>query len=228
MPLPDAVDTAGSTRRTFLREHAFDTIYRAIYDGTLEPGEQLREDQLMSWLGMSKSPIRAALIRLQQYGLVDMSAGRATTVAAIDPERTNRAMLLSGWLNTWALERVSGHLDADALRALSDAAADLDSAYADAAPARMAEAVEVFFSVITSAGGNTVLAEQVEQISTELARFLQPEESGVDPAAMVRDVNAVEAALQRGDAAAARAALDDLYAPAHENFLASYRDPEIA
>ncbi|WP_460690408.1 GntR family transcriptional regulator [Nesterenkonia suensis] len=59
--------------------------------GLSPPGEQLRDAELEDWLGVSRTPIREALLRLEREGLVDAQPGRRTTVAEEDPERVAQA-----------------------------------------------------------------------------------------------------------------------------------------
>lgn len=42
-------------------------------DGTLEPGERLNDEDLIAWLGVSRTPIREALSQLARAGLVEMA-----------------------------------------------------------------------------------------------------------------------------------------------------------
>jgi DNA-binding GntR family transcriptional regulator len=71
--------------RTLLRERIHGQILRAILDGTLEPGERLRDDELIAWLGTSRAPIREALTQLADLGVVEMSPNRYTKVAQVSP-----------------------------------------------------------------------------------------------------------------------------------------------
>ena len=50
----------------------------AIVDGTFAPGEQLRDLELAGWLGVSRTPVREALLRLAEAGLVAAEPGRST------------------------------------------------------------------------------------------------------------------------------------------------------
>ena len=50
----------------------------AIVDGTFAPGEQLRDLELAGWLGVSRTPVREALLRLAEAGLVVAEPGRST------------------------------------------------------------------------------------------------------------------------------------------------------
>ena len=78
MPLPVA---HAPLARGLLRDDVYRRLREAIVDGTLAPGEQLRDGELATWLGVSRTPVREALLRLQQAGLVTATPGRSTTVA---------------------------------------------------------------------------------------------------------------------------------------------------
>lgn len=53
----------------------------ALRDGTLQHGERLNDDELVQWLGVSRTPIREAIAKLVDIGLVEMEANRYTRVA---------------------------------------------------------------------------------------------------------------------------------------------------
>ena len=64
-------DPAGrppSYRRSLLRDDVFARLRDAIVDGTFAPGEQLRDLELADWLGVSRTPVREALLRLRRPG----------------------------------------------------------------------------------------------------------------------------------------------------------------
>ncbi|WP_144764746.1 GntR family transcriptional regulator [Curtobacterium sp. 9128] len=79
MPVPS---TQPAAERKLLRDTVQDKIRDAIMDGTLEPGERLNDDDLIAWLGVSRTPIREALAELARSGLIEMAPNRYTRVAA--------------------------------------------------------------------------------------------------------------------------------------------------
>src|SRR5688572_25258965 len=81
MPIPVA---SAPVPRALLRDEVFARLRDAIVDGTFAPGEQLRDVELADWLGVSRTPVREALLRLGDVGLVQASPGRSTTVATLD------------------------------------------------------------------------------------------------------------------------------------------------
>lgn len=80
-----------------LRDVVYRQIQDAIEDGTLEPGERHVDDDLTSWLGVSRTPVREAIPWLVADGLVEMAANRYTRVSVLSAEEYQHASeLLSG------------------------------------------------------------------------------------------------------------------------------------
>ena len=69
-----------------LRDRAYDAIKAAILSLSLKPGEPLIERNLAARLGISKTPIRGALVRLEREGLVTMTPFKGAVVAGIYKE----------------------------------------------------------------------------------------------------------------------------------------------
>ena len=70
--------------RTFVREAAYLKLQSWIVEGTLDPGMQLRDKELAEKMGVSRTPIREALLRLEDEGLVKTKPNSSTLVAPID------------------------------------------------------------------------------------------------------------------------------------------------
>jgi DNA-binding GntR family transcriptional regulator len=111
MPLPEERPLAG---RRLLREDAQLALRGLIVDGVLAPGEVLRDGAIADWLGCSRTPVREALGRLHDIGLVEMAPNRFTRVAPLDIAQAadaHRLMaLLEGELVT-TLSVASGQIE---------------------------------------------------------------------------------------------------------------------
>lgn len=81
MPVPVPNPETQEPRR-LLRDVVYDKMFQAIIDGTLELGERLNDDELVRWLGVSRTPVREAIAKLAEQGLVDIEANRYTRVVA--------------------------------------------------------------------------------------------------------------------------------------------------
>lgn len=223
MPLPTAAEDGA---RTFLRDRAYDSLFDAIQSGQLVPGEILRDDELMDWLGMSRTPIRHALIRLAEAGLIEMSAGRQTKVAELRADRTNRALFVSALYNEYAVRHVAGRLDDGQLQRLQAAREHLRTAVVAGEGLGIARAISGFFDSITDAVGNSVLDEQIDRIDAELARFLQPGSASIDVESTVAGIESLGDALDAGDRDVAIERVIAIYRLARQNFTERYREPE--
>lgn len=74
----------------------FDFILAAIHRGELVPGERISDGDLATHLGVSRTPVREALLRLREIGVIEASASRFTRVAVVTPEQTQQAFIV--WL----------------------------------------------------------------------------------------------------------------------------------
>jgi DNA-binding GntR family transcriptional regulator len=71
-------------KRTFVREEAYLLLKDWIVKGKLQPNQKLRDKELAEQLGVSRTPIREALLRLEEEGLVETKPNSATLVSPID------------------------------------------------------------------------------------------------------------------------------------------------
>jgi DNA-binding GntR family transcriptional regulator len=64
-------------------DFVFETLRDAIWDGRIARGVRIREEEIARHLGVSRTPVREALQRLQQRGLLAVGAGRGLVVAEL-------------------------------------------------------------------------------------------------------------------------------------------------
>jgi len=89
---------------------ATELIRQAIIDGRLEPGRRLKEEELARELGISRTPVREALLMLQAEGLVDASPNRGATVRSHTAEGLDDLYQLRALLEGYAARRAAGRL----------------------------------------------------------------------------------------------------------------------
>ena len=118
MPVPDLPIPL---ERDLLRDRAYSTIRDAIVDGTLAPGERLRDQELCAWLGLSRTPVRDALNRLEQEGLVETAPQRFTQVAPIYRREARDAFPVVAAVHALAAELAVPHLTEKDFKAMKSA-----------------------------------------------------------------------------------------------------------
>jgi DNA-binding GntR family transcriptional regulator len=103
-------------------------LSKAILEGALAPGSQLREAQIASELGVSRAPIREALSKLEKEGLVVKQPFRGAFVAEIGPKAVEEIATLRQRLEPFAVERSLTWLRTDGRTRFREGVADLKNA----------------------------------------------------------------------------------------------------
>src|SRR2546426_12550534 len=86
---------------------ATELIREAIVDGRLAPGQRLKEEELARELGISRTPVREALLVLQSEGLVAAEPNRGATVRAHDAADLDDLHQLRALLEGYAARRAA-------------------------------------------------------------------------------------------------------------------------
>jgi len=92
--------------RTLIRDQVYARLAQEIVTGRLAPLEEIRDQDLQAEYGVSRTPIREALIRLTDVGLVEMSSNRFTRVAPIDLQAQADRAEAAGALIAYAAAKV--------------------------------------------------------------------------------------------------------------------------
>ncbi|WIB11541.1 GntR family transcriptional regulator [Curtobacterium sp. MCPF17_052] len=210
MPVPA---TQPAAERKLLRDTVQDKIRDAIMDGTLEPGERLNDDDLIAWLGVSRTPIREALAELARAGLIEMAPNRYTRVAAptaaevLDAYRT--LGVIYGGVVRLAVPRFT-----DAER--REVAATLDQVLTrlnEGEQAALAHDGADVYAMWADACGNASLAQLCRSTTDGLSyRLRVPEIAEVVPvAAVTPHIAELRDAVHAGDPIAAELAMEAVH-----------------
>ncbi|MBA2528392.1 MAG: GntR family transcriptional regulator [Euzebyales bacterium] len=117
----------GFHRRGNLKEVVAERIRDRIFSGNLRPGEKIDQDALASQLGVSKLPVREALISLESEALVRNVARRGTFVAALTRADIRDHYQAYGLIAGLAAERAAARLSDADINALDDLLTALES-----------------------------------------------------------------------------------------------------
>ena len=182
MPIPS--DSA-RVDRSLLRDDVYRRLRDAIVDGTFAPGEQLRDGEIAEWLGVSRTPIREALLRLATTGLVVAIPGRSTTVTAIDAGAVRDARDVIGSMHALAVRQMAGQLSDTDIARMKEANHRFAEAVAAGDVAAAHAADEELHRVPVTALGNHALEAVVDHYDplvrrAERQRFVSDGRASVD------------------------------------------------
>lgn len=167
MPIPQSDPGVG---RQLLRDGVHGRLRDAIIDGTFEPGEQLRDAELADWLGVSRTPVREALLRLAQTGLVVARPGRSTTVSAISATAVREARDVVAAMHELAVREAVPRLTPDDVDRMREANDRFEAAVAAGDVEAALRADDELHDVPVRVSGNRALATVLDQFVPVLRR----------------------------------------------------------
>jgi len=175
MPIPS---NSIGVDRSLLRDNVFRRLRDAIVDGTFQPGEQLKDGELAEWLGVSRTPIREALLRLGTSGLVVAIPGRSTTVTAIDAKAAGDARDVIAAMHAMVVRQVAGKLSAEELERMREANRRFASAVASGDVNAALDADEELHRIPIVVLGNHAVEAVLEQFDPLVRRAERQRFSG--------------------------------------------------
>ena len=116
--------------RTPLRDEVYREIVELIHRGELAPGTRVKDTSVASQLGVSRTPVREALLRLAREGVLDADMGRGFKVCRLDPKEMRETGAILGALEGLALESCR-EVSAERLVRLSEIDRELASTRSD-------------------------------------------------------------------------------------------------
>jgi DNA-binding GntR family transcriptional regulator len=116
-PLFTAVD-ASALRTRSRADFVYESLRDAISDGRIAGGERVREEEVARNLGVSRTPVREALQRLQQRGLLVLGAGRGLVVAQLSQQQVVELYAMRRILEGSAARFAAQHATADEIEML--------------------------------------------------------------------------------------------------------------
>jgi len=181
----------------------------AILDGAFVPGQRLNESEIARQMGISRGPVREAILALEQEGLVKTVHWRGSYVAELDAEAFRELVELRILLETHAAQVAAGRCtpaDLDELQRI------IDNMRAACRAGDVEDVVDHdldFHHTICELSGNRLLLRAWEQLSGRLRlAILLSIAEGFDAAGMVETHPPVLEAMRRRDAAQAAALLN--------------------
>lgn len=154
-----------------LRDVVFNTLRQAILTGELKPGERLMEIHLANKLGVSRTPIREAIRKLELEGLVTMIPRRGAEVAQITEKSMNDVLEVRRAVDALCVELACERISDEALESLKAACDDFAEQVKTKDVKKIAQADVALHNIIVEATGNQRLISLVNTLSEQMYRY---------------------------------------------------------
>ncbi|KQT09574.1 GntR family transcriptional regulator [Ramlibacter sp. Leaf400] len=162
-----------------LTDLAHDSIRQLIVSGEIGLGEQLSEASLAAQLGISKTPVREALLRLRVDGLIDIQPQRGTFVFSLSPREVEEICRFREFVEVAALGSAMRERRAELVAALEANVAQMAQAHDASDWSAIPSLDQAFHQVILEHCENSYLKQAYQLIASKIAamRARLPEEN---------------------------------------------------
>lgn len=154
-----------------LRDVVFNTLRQAILIGELKPGERLMEIHLADRLGVSRTPIREAIHKLEREGLVTIVPRRGAEVAQITEKSMNDVLEVRRALDALCVELACDRITEEGLENLRAACDNFEQCVKTKDSKKIAQADVALHDIIVQATGNQRLIQLVNNLSEQMYRY---------------------------------------------------------
>lgn len=154
-----------------LRDVVFKTLRQAILKGDMEPGERLMEITLANKLGVSRTPIREAIRKLELEGLVHMVPRKGAIVASISEKDMRDVLEVRVTLEELAVKLAIQNMEKPDIDQLKKAARNFESAVIARDLVDIVEADVMFHDVIYNKTNNGRLIQIINNLREQMYRY---------------------------------------------------------
>lgn len=164
----EVVDRLAGGYKT-ISQMVYEVLKEAMVSGAFAPGEWLRQEWLAGAIGVSRIPVRTALVQLESEGLVELHPHRGARVRTLTSAQINEIFRLRVLLESYALRRSMMDVTPSRVAELKALAQELD---AQPEGSQFLEARVRFYRALYDAQHNPLLVEMIEDLRGHLGHYL--------------------------------------------------------
>ena len=168
MPIPERNE---SIKQRSVKQIVFDQVLDWIINGTLEPGERIIDADLATYFGVSRTPVREALLDLEKLELVEIFPSAGTRVSEINWEDVQQNYYMLTRLQGLATRMATLNISEDDIFELTKLNYEFKSAIKRKSAAERNNADEAFHKLIIERADNKYLSDFLEQLNLRAKRI---------------------------------------------------------
>jgi len=183
------------------KQRAYNKVRNAIFGGKFPPGYQLKEDDLIDYCGVSRTPVRQALKMLADEGLVTVKSNRRSYVADVSEAHSEEIYDILAMLESYSAGLAADRITADELQILREIVAEM-IALNSKRPTDGKTYLELnskFHKAIHHCSGNATLYEIIQRIVDFPATLYLKIGIETDNSTAIEEHSSIIDALAKGD-----------------------------
>lgn len=162
---------ANKIKRTFVKDEAYNILHDKIITGELTPYTQLKISELSKELGISRTPVREAILRLENEDLVISKANQWTMVAPIKVERLKDIYPLVLELESYALRENFNQITDEFIDELEKINKQIKMEHMNENITRVIELDDEFHDLIVGLSPNKEIKPIIDRLKKRIKRF---------------------------------------------------------
>jgi DNA-binding GntR family transcriptional regulator len=165
--LASIVDRHGRAFRT-VGDMAYEVIREGIRTGVFQPGERLRQETLATQIGVSRIPVRSALMKLESEGLITFEPYRGAIVNSLSTDAARETYEIRKVLEAHALRKAMTAMTPERLEKLDRLAAELNAVENNI---EFLQQREEFYHELYDMKRQPKLVDMIDKLRGEVARY---------------------------------------------------------
>ncbi len=206
-------------KKSSLGQEATYLIRKMVLDGQFSEGERLVEDRIATELGISRTPLREALHRLAQEGLLEKRRTGGYILRPLQRTEIEDAIAIRAMLESFATALAATRCTPEQKIALRENLHKFSAANMDDIPA-LVELNESFHGILREAAHSPLLAQLLTELDGVVERLLRPTISNTEAEWSDADHVRIVESIEKGDAKAASEAMQEHVKHAEEAIFA--------
>lgn len=154
-----------------LREVVFSTMRKAIVEGHFKPGQRLMEVQLAEQMGVSRTPVREAMRKLELEGLVVMVPRKGAYVAGLTSEDIREVVEIRVVLEGLAAKKAAQNAKADKIERLENSLIHFEEAASKRNIGDLIHYDTEFHDIIYKSAQNNKLMQMINNLREQVQRY---------------------------------------------------------
>ncbi len=195
-------------KKSSLGQEATQLIRKMVLDGHFNEGERLVEDRIATELGISRTPLREALHRLAQEGLLEKRRTGGYILRSLQRTEIEDAIAIRSMLESYATSLAAQRSTEEQRHALRQNLERFGNTSSQDIPT-LVELNENFHSILREAAHSPLLAQLLTELDGVVERLLRPTISHIEAAWSDDDHVRIVESIERGDAEKASLAMQE-------------------